>query len=241
MNQDNSNSAVSEWIMLGTLALMFVASAVCWPFAPERIPVHWNLAGEADRWGSRLEGLLLLPLITAGLYVLLRIMPRFDPKRENYAQFAGTYRIIRLATQIVMVVIHLAVIAMVMGVPVNMGWLVPLVTGTMLIVLGNYMSKIRPNWFVGIRTPWTMTSKQSWVKTHRQSRWVFVVSGCLTILTGLTASRSALIVMLVSILGGTAWLVIYSYWVWRNDTERVSALETSPAGENSSTDQSPIQ
>lgn len=38
-----------------------VLSLLLCPLLPERIPAHYNLYGEVDRWGSRLE-VLLLPL-----------------------------------------------------------------------------------------------------------------------------------------------------------------------------------
>ena len=38
-----------------------VLSLLLLPLLPERIPAHYNLYGQVDRWGSRLE-VLLLPL-----------------------------------------------------------------------------------------------------------------------------------------------------------------------------------
>ena len=41
--------------------LPILISAVVLPLLPERIPAHYNLAGEIDRWGSRLE-IFILPV-----------------------------------------------------------------------------------------------------------------------------------------------------------------------------------
>ena len=49
---------------------MFLAAAMSWSDAPDRIPVHWNAAGEGDRNGGRFEGLLLVPLGSATIYAL---------------------------------------------------------------------------------------------------------------------------------------------------------------------------
>ena len=38
-----------------------VLSLLLCPLLPERIPAHYNLYGQVDRWGSRME-VLLLPL-----------------------------------------------------------------------------------------------------------------------------------------------------------------------------------
>src|SRR5207247_1788045 len=44
-------------------AAMVGLAALTWPGAPERIPVHWNLHMQVDRYGGRFEGLLGLPRV----------------------------------------------------------------------------------------------------------------------------------------------------------------------------------
>ena len=52
----------ADALALGMIAAMFLLAAVTWSAAPEQIPVHWNWAGQPDRFGGRFEGLLGLPL-----------------------------------------------------------------------------------------------------------------------------------------------------------------------------------
>ena len=80
-----------EIVQLGIIAAMFIAAAVRWGSVPDRIPTHWNAAGQVDGYGGKFSGLLLMPIITAGLYLLLKYIPRIDPARRNYESFAGTY------------------------------------------------------------------------------------------------------------------------------------------------------
>jgi len=54
---------IAQWILL---LAMFVVAAAAWSTTPTPMPVHWNIAGEADRWGGRFEGILLVPLIALG-------------------------------------------------------------------------------------------------------------------------------------------------------------------------------
>ena len=229
--QTMNTSRGCELLMLSLLALMFAGAAWCWSSAPEKIPVHWNLQGEVDRYGGKFEGLLLMPLITAGLYLLLKFIPAIDPKKENFAQFAKAYLGIRIGLSILMAVIQLAILATVMGYQTNMNVIVGGSVGCLFILIGNVMGKIRPNWCVGVRTPWTLSSKTSWVKTHRLSGWIFIASGIAILITGFMESKYALVVTLVTAIGGSVWLILYSYLVWKNDTNRVSALDTSPGDE----------
>lgn len=54
----------SELPQLSLIAAMFVTVIVTWPFAADQVPVHWNAAGEVDRYGGRMEGLLGIPVLT---------------------------------------------------------------------------------------------------------------------------------------------------------------------------------
>lgn len=48
---------------------LFLWAAIGWNSAPARIAVHWNLRGEVDRYGGKFQGLLLVPIIAAVLYL----------------------------------------------------------------------------------------------------------------------------------------------------------------------------
>jgi uncharacterized membrane protein len=47
-----------------------------WGNIPEKIPGHYNIAGEVDRWGNKSE-ILIYPIISLVLYTLLVIAARF--------------------------------------------------------------------------------------------------------------------------------------------------------------------
>ncbi len=218
---------VPQWIIL---AAMFVAAAIAWPHAPDRIPVHWNLSGQVDRYGGRFEGLLLMPLFALGLYVLMLVLPRIDPGRANYARFRGPYNAIRIAILALFGVFDVVVqkSALATG-RVNMARTAPLAIGILFVFLGALLGKIRPNWFVGVRTPWTLSSKMSWVRTHRAGGWVFMLVGLATIVASFFSSRVSFWVLIAGLVGGTIGLMVYSYLVWRQDPDKIPPAGTSPA------------
>src|SRR5512140_2686155 len=67
-----------------TALVAFLASAAAslaiWPRLPERVPIHWGLDGQPDRWGSPLGAVLLGPLLVLGLWLLIEGILRVDPK-----------------------------------------------------------------------------------------------------------------------------------------------------------------
>ena len=215
-----------QWALI---AGMFLLAAISWPWAPERIPVHWNAAGQIDRYGGKVEGLLLLPATALGIYLLMLLMPRIDPGRKNYALFTGSYATIRVAVLTVLAGIYGVTHLVLRGYAVDMAALMPLGTGGLLVVIGNLMGKIRPNWFVGIRTPWTLSSKEAWIRTHRLGGWLFVVIGLGLMATGVSHAPWANRACIGLILASTIALCTYSYRVWRDDPDKIPPAGTLPA------------
>ncbi len=60
---------------MGALTAMVVHVVIEWTALPERIPSHFNAAGQPDAWGGK-NNLLLVPGVAAGLWVLLTILGR---------------------------------------------------------------------------------------------------------------------------------------------------------------------
>ncbi len=215
-----------QWLII---AAMFVAAAVLWPTTPSRVPVHWNASGQVDGYGGRFEGLLLMPLITLSIYVLLLVIPRFDPGRANYAQFAGPYMVVRYLVLALMGCIYVFTLLAIKGHQFDMTRVIVGVIAIMFIVLGNLLGKVRPNWFVGVRTPWTLSSKRSWVRTHRLGGWLFALSGVLLLVLAIVGIGASMMWVMLGILGVlVAVLVVYSYIEWRNDPEKTPPSGTLP-------------
>jgi immunity protein, SdpI family len=219
----------TEWPLWALLAAMFVLAAITWPHAPDRIPVHWGLNGEVNRYGGKFEGLLLVPIIGLATYLLFLVVPRLDPGRANYAQFAGVYTLLRYSILVILALVDGIIHLWIRGVHVSIGTLIPLLVGALFVVLGSVLGKIRPNWFVGIRTPWTLSSKLAWTKTHRVGGWVFMATGLSLIVAGALNSRTVLIGAFALAFVGVLGTVVYSYIVWHGDPDRVPPAGTLPA------------
>ncbi len=211
----------TELPQLTLIAAMFVLAVGSWSSAPDQVPVHWGLAGQPDRYGGKFEGLLLLPLTTLGVYLLLLLLPRIDPRRANYARFRSAYLVMRVAILVFLALVYGFVLLWIGGIQLDIS-VVSVLVGGLFIALGISMSKIQPNWFVGIRTPWTLSSELSWRKTHRLGGRVLALAGLVLVASGLVGSTAAFTVALTFLIAGVLLLVIYSYLVWRTDPERSS-------------------
>jgi len=216
-----------QWLLV---AAMFGAAAASWSYVPEQMPIHWNWRGEVDGYGSRATGLLLLPVVALGIYLLLLFLPRIDPGYANYRSFATAYNVIRVTLLLFMAAIYGGMICAALGYRVDVSALAGVAVGALFVVLGNFMGKLRPNWFVGVRTPWTLSSKLSWTKTHRLAGWLFIAIGLAVAACALLQARWLLIGTGIATTVCLVWIVVYSYWVYRNDPDRMSPAGTSPEG-----------
>lgn len=64
--------AVTVLLLIG----MVIYPLVVWKSIPDRIPMHYNFAGEINRWGDKKE-LIALPIIGVVLYAMLTAVIQF--------------------------------------------------------------------------------------------------------------------------------------------------------------------
>ena len=69
---DKLMNRLSLLVLVGTVVFL----AGYWKQIPAEVPMHYNAAGEIDRWGTKAE-LLILPVIAWLLYGLLTVVEQF--------------------------------------------------------------------------------------------------------------------------------------------------------------------
>ena len=193
----------------------FAAALACLPSLPDRIPTHWNIEGEIDGWGGRATA-LWLPLAGLGLNLLFALLPKIDPRRENYARFSGAYNTFRLVFALFwMGMVLLTLYSAYRPGALEAGRLIPAAVGLLFCVLGNYMPKFKPNYFVGIRTPWTLASETVWRRTHRLGGILWFFGGLAYLVCSLLLDpRTAfpLTMGLLVLIGVLPCAASYFYW-----------------------------
>lgn len=127
----------SRWFGFVLAALAGIASLAVYDRLPPEVPIHWNLRGEPDGYGSRLFAALFGPLLLVGLTLFLQVLPGIDPRGERFARVRGLYWGIVNITLGYLLVLHLAVLANGAGAPVSVVHtaLLGLVVATVVSVL----------------------------------------------------------------------------------------------------------
>jgi uncharacterized membrane protein len=196
-----------HWLTAGILTVLTIAlTAVVYPSLPERIPIHWNAAGEIDGWGGK-QWAFLTPAIMIGMLGLLRVIPWLSPKHFEIDTFRSTYAFIVVLITVLFAYIHALTLLPPLGYHVRIDK--AMMGGMMLffMLLGNVLGKVQRNFFVGVRTPWTLASDRVWTETHRLAAWLFVASGAV----GLASILVGLPFYVPLIIIGVAALVIVGY------------------------------
>ena len=184
---------------------------------PGQMAIHWSASGEADGFGSRAFGAFFLPVVVLGVWGLLVVLPKVDPRRANIEKFRDTYDVFVIAAVAVMCVIHVGVVGSALGWPFPVGRLAPVSIGVLFLLLGNLLPRFRSNFFFGIRTPWTLSSDTVWEKTHRMGGYVLALVGLLLIAAGIMGSSRWFLVAIVGSIGLALVVLVYSYVVWRSE------------------------
>jgi len=203
------------WLEVALLLTPLVAVATLWNELPERIPIHWNLAGQINGWGSKFS-LFVMPVANLVIVALLHFLPSIDPKLRHSVGGPGrmqhALQILRLALVTFFGAIFASQMAATLGHALPMRRLVPSATLLFLAIIGNYLSNLRPNYFAGIRTPWTLESPETWRATHRLGgRLLFFGSIVLLLLQFVVRESLFPALFIGSLLLYAAWGVWYSW------------------------------
>ncbi|MBO0796454.1 MAG: SdpI family protein, partial [Ktedonobacteraceae bacterium] len=174
-------------------------------------------------------GTFLYPLISIGIYVLIRVLTAAGPRlggREDVTANLQVRKIIVTVLMLFMLIIQLSTIAQALGVGFDMSLIVMLALSVLFIALGNYMGKLRRNFWAGIRTPWSLTSAPVWERTHRLGGWLFVAVGLIGIPCSFIPALR-LWGILVPLIASVVFLYIYSYVCYQQQ-ERAGHESLSP-------------
>lgn len=182
---------------------------------PARVPVHWGLDGQPDRWGSRWELLLLGPcllLLVGGLHWAL---DRKDPVKRPGDDEGPQRQVLKLVMGL-LASIHVVLLAHVGGLLGDLLGSMSLGLAVFWMLMGNVMGRVRPNATTGIRTPWTFKSPEIWRRTHRLAGQLMVLAGVLGLLGALALPGPAALMLLLSLVMVSALgPVAYSYALWK--------------------------
>ena len=183
-------------------ALSFAGTAAALGFLPDTVPVHYDIAGSVDRFGSKYE-LLVAPAILLCVSLALTLLSsRFektaaaqDGQKSGAAAKtnAKVIRAVGLFTALFVCavqgfLIHGAFNQAAAGTEARIpeaSKMIFVLVGLLFVAIGNLMTKTRPNSVVGFRTKWSMYNDNTWKKSNRFGGIALMVCGALIVVAAL--------------------------------------------------------
>jgi len=214
---------MNKWLTIivwPVMAAPLLYLAFAWQQLPEKIPMHFNLRGEADRMGDRQE-LLVMALVLSGMnllvFLLLTNIHRIDPKCQAAE---NRDRLVRIA--FATVVLLAAVLCFIINsaqqgsMQLRINVLFALV-GLFFAFIGNYLPNLKPNYFAGLRLPWTLEDPDNWRKTHALAGKLWFAGGLLLALCCmLVPAIPGIVLFFVGMTALTIIPCVYSYRLYRS-------------------------
>ena len=220
-------------ILWAVSCISLIGTAIVLQFLPDRVPMHYDFSGNIDRWGSKYEEFLIPAIILLFAVFWHFFISHFEKKADEVfdEKAAAEARSNAKVLSIVSVVMagmftvmqgfslygaYREAAANATKQAVDIGKVSVILTGVIMIVLGNIMTKTRNNRLVGFRIKWSMYNDTTWRKSNRFSAYAIMIAGLLTVVIGAVMKNSyaATMTSLGLILLATIVSSIYAYKVY---------------------------
>ena len=206
-----------ELPILIIVALPFIYLGYIWNELPAKVPLHWNIHGEIDRYGDKIELLIVPFLLPFLVYLIFLVVPKIDPKKK-LQKMGGKFQTIKFILTTFMSILALFIIYTAKNQSITNPNYIVLFVGVLFIILGNYFQTIKPNYFIGIRTPWTLENDDNWKETHKLGGKLWFIGGILIVVLSLILDKSLNFTAFLIITGVIVIIpVVYSYLLYRNE------------------------
>ena len=226
---------IIKWILA---ALTLFTTVIMLFIFPDTIPVHFDINGIADRWGSKYE-MLVLPVMAIITMIMFELISRFYIKKassvtdeKTKAEISSNVKVLNI-TVWVMSILFLVMNFFTLYTSYSQVYpekdlpefdvirAVSIVMGLVFIIMGNYMPKTRRNSTIGFRFPWTLYNDTTWIKSNRFASYVMMIAGMISIIGALFVKGiAATIIMLGSLLFSLPIMMVYAYIIYREEKKK---------------------
>ncbi len=208
-----------SWFMA---IIVFIAGIISIQYiSPDaQIAVHWNAAGEADRFAGPSEAFLAIPITHIIVLLILSFIKKLEPRAENLEKSSKAFGAITNGVSLILVLAQAMIISTAFELAtISFNTLIGGI-GVMFAIIGNYFGKLQSSFFIGIRTPWTLSSETVWRKTHRLAGKLFVITGLLIFILSFLIARENLQYLIIGMILPSALFPLgYSWFIWRKEQE----------------------
>ncbi len=221
---------------LWILAILPLAVTACvFQFLPDKIPAHYNFAGEIDRWGSKYES-FLYPICIIALAIFWECLCSYyrkksksvedEKQRAEAANNAKVIGITAISTAVLFNILHYISFykacttteLSVLNVEIDSIKITCILMGILFIFLGNVLPKTKLNGTIGLRCTYSMYNDVTWSKSNRFGGFALVIVGVLTVITSLIFNGViSMILMMAYLIASIIIMISYAKKVYEEE------------------------
>lgn len=198
----------SKLSVLISIIIVIIFNVLFYKKMPDMIPVHWNFAGEVDRYADKFNAYVTTPILLVLAGIFMNFMLDNDPKNKTQKNMAITIGKISIPGIIFFIFMIQTIYGL--GKEININLITNMLLGVLFIALGNYLPKAKRNYVVGIRVPWTLNSDENWNRTHRLGGIVYIITGLMFMIN--VFLNSEFLIFLIIFLFTSP--IIYSFYLY---------------------------
>ncbi len=181
---------------------------------PDRVPMHFDMHGKVDRYGSKLEAVLFSPIMMIVLLAVFVAIPKMLPEGKKIDPFQKAWDTVVIAVMGFMACVQFMILNPgMLGTGMGQVKFLMAAMSVLFIILGNLMGKTERNYVMGIRTPWTLEDDEVWHRTHHLGGRLMVGAGLLCLPLALLGVNVLIITAIIMI--SAFYPVWYSYALYK--------------------------
>lgn len=213
-------------ILFFTSLISFLINIIAMPFLPNEIPMHYNINGEIDRIGNKIEIFIfpvLILLITLFFVAIIKYYKKLELKvnneKEKQKYIGNSFLLLRFAIMLnfiyIMMNLYYLFVAMNIFSSKSLNAMSGVVLALVLIAAGIATKNAGRNSFFGVRTKWSLFDDYCFDKSNKLGANLLIIAGIFIALLFIISSYNKIFIV-ISILTVVVFiLVIYSYYVYK--------------------------
>ena len=227
--------------VLWILAILPLAVTACvFQFLPDKIPAHYNFAGEIDRWGSKYES-FIYPIVVIVMAIFWECLCSYyrkksksvedEKQRAEAANNAKVIGIIAISIAVLFNILHYISLykacttteLSVLNVEIDSIKITCILMGILFIFIGNVIPKTKLNGTIGLRCTYSMYNDVTWSKSNRFGGFALVIVGIITVITSLIFNGViSMILMMVYLIASVTVMIMYAKKIYDREKGKES-------------------
>jgi uncharacterized membrane protein len=207
----------SRAVVIGLILVLAAIAISAWAFPslPDRVPTHWNLAGQVNGYSSRAFAVSFIPAIIILIWAFMLVLPAISPRGFAFGESVGGFYVAMLAVIALLVLMHFLLLhAALTQTALSSVWLFAGI-GALFVVVGSVIGRVKKNFWFGVRTPWTLANDEVWLRTNRLAGRLFACGGIAIVLASFAGTAVVVTATIIVVAVAAGWSIVYSYLVYR--------------------------